>query len=232
MTESMDQQLDRIRRAYDLTVEQYRKGIDPLIEVPEEFKNSPKFKALIEDADLYCGSGAPENRAYLDPKPGMRFLDAGCSANLANHLLGLWPSIYYGVDVSPALIEALRGFVAHHQIPIGGLYVADIADLPFDDSFFDIADVIGVLEYCTLEYVKDALFELNRVLRPEGRMVVDIPNLEHPLVQTMFQLEQYLGRPNFPHPRRAFEETLTPLFAIERTDDSHVMLKYLVRAIK
>lgn len=227
----MDQPLDRIRQAYDLTVEQYRGGIDPLAEVSEAFRNSYEFKALM-DRNQSCSSGAPENRAYLDPKPGMHFLDVGCCANLHNHRLDQWPATYYGVDISPALIEAMERFVARRQISIGGLHVAEITELPFDDDFFDIADVIGVLEYCTLEYIQSALFELNRVLKPGAKVVLDIPNLEHPLVQTMFQLEQYLGRPNIPHPRDPFEEILKPLFSIERADGSNVMLKYFVRAIK
>jgi hypothetical protein len=36
----MNDQLGRIRKAYDLTVAQYRQGIDPLVQVPEAFKNS------------------------------------------------------------------------------------------------------------------------------------------------------------------------------------------------
>lgn len=227
----MDQQLHRVSKAYDLTVDQYRSGIDPLAQVPETFKNSSEFK-MLTDRSQSCSSGAPENRAYLDPKPGMRFLDVGCCANLHNHRLDQWPATYYGVDISLALIEAMERFVAHRQISIGGLHVAEITNLPFDDNFFDIADVIGVLEYCTLEYIQSALLELNRVLRSRAKVVLDIPNLEHPLVQTMFQLEQYLGRPNVPHPRDAFEEILKPLFSIERADDSHVMLKYFVRALK
>ena len=137
-----------------------------------------------------------------------------------------------GVDISPALIEAMQGFAASHQIAIGGLHVAEVADLPFDADSFDIAGVIGVLEYWTLDYTARSLIELHRVLKPGARMVVDVANLAHPLVETMFQLEDYLGRPNVPKPRAAFERLLTPLFAVDRVDDSHVMLKYFVRAIE
>jgi SAM-dependent methyltransferase len=224
----IERQLEQVRRAYDLTVEQYHSGTDWLAQVPEGFKNSPEFLALMQEP---CNSGAAENRQYLTPQPGMRFLDAGCCANLANHRLDQWPSTYYGVDISPALIEAMQGFAASHQISTGALHVAEVTDLPFDADFFDIADVIGVLEYCTLDYTERALVELNRVLKPGARMVVDIPNLAHPLVETMFQLENYLGRPNVPKPQAAFERLLTPLFAIDHADNSHVMLKYFVRAI-
>jgi ubiquinone/menaquinone biosynthesis C-methylase UbiE len=129
------------------------------------------------------------------------------------------------------MIAAMQEIAKRRQLPVGGLYVAEVADLPFDDDFFDIADVVGVLEYCTLEYTRRALHELHRVLKPMAKMVVDIPNLAHPHAQTMFKLERYLGRPNIPKSRSAFEEVLTPLFSIERVYDSHVMLKYFVRTI-
>jgi cyclopropane fatty-acyl-phospholipid synthase-like methyltransferase len=231
MTGSTNRQLDRVRTAYDLTVDQYRRGVDPYAEVPDPFRNSPEFKAFMENTGRSCGSGAPENKAYLDPKPGMRFLDAGCCANLHVHRLDRWPSTYFGLDISPALIAAMRGVAERLRLPVGGLYVAEVADLPFDDDFFDIADVVGVLEYCSLEYTGRALHEFYRVLKPMAKMVVDIPNLAHSHVQTMFRLERHLGRPNIPKSRAAFEEVLTPLFSIERVYDSHVMLKYFVRTV-
>jgi SAM-dependent methyltransferase len=224
-----EQRLDRVRQAYDLTVEQYRSGVDWLAQVPEVFKASSEFQALMQEP---CNSNAPENKEYLKPQPGMRFLDVGCCANLANYRLDRWPSTYFGVDISPALIEAMQGFAANHHIPVGGLHIAEIVSLPYDDNFFDIADVIGVLEYCTLDYTERALVELNRVLKPDARMVVDTPNLDHPLVEAMFQLEDYLGRPNVPKTRTAFERLIASLFAVDDADESHVMLKYFVRATK
>jgi ubiquinone/menaquinone biosynthesis C-methylase UbiE len=227
----MDKQLERIRKAYDVTVEQYNKGIDPFAEIPEEIKNLPGFESIIADKGK-LNSSAPDIKAYLDPKQGMRFLDAGCGANLANYRLDKWHSLYYGVDISPALIQAMEDFVICKGISIGGLWNTDIANLPFGDNFFDIAAVIGVLEYCTLDYTTRALTELHRVLKPRAKMVLDIPNLDHPYVSTMFTLEEYFKRPNIPKLRTVFESILTPLFSIEQTDDTHVMLKYFVYANK
>lgn len=132
----------------------------------------------------------------------------------------------------PSIDWSNENFVKHEQISIGGLNVAEVAKLPFEHNFFDIAAVIGVLEYCTLKYIGKALLELNRVLKPESRAVLDIPNQNHPYAEDMARLEKYLGRPNLFHSQSEFEESLTPLFLIERIDDSRVMLKYFVRTIK
>ena len=229
----MNDRLKKISEAYDLTVEQHRQGIDHLVGLPDGFRNSDKFREFQKGAGSeLTASNAPENRRFLDPQPGMRFLDAGCCANLANYRFDTWPCVYYGVDISPALIDAMKGFATHNRISVGGLEVAELAALPFDENFFDIALVIGVLEYADMDYCRVALLELNRVLRNGSRIVVDIPNLGHAHIQTMFTLEEYLGRPNVPKARAQFEQVLAPLFTIAKADDSRVMLKYFLRAKK
>jgi SAM-dependent methyltransferase len=227
VNKSMNEQLKRIRKAYDMTVEQYNNGIDPLANVPQEFKNSPEFKEFLESSKG-CGSSNPDIRDYLSPAAGMRFLDAGCCANLANYRFDKWPSLYYGVDISPRLIEAMKGFARRENIAVGGLFVADISSLPFGNDFFDIAMMIGVLEYCSLPYIKDALQELSRVLKPSGRAILDIPNPGHPHYPLMIALEEYLSRPNIACSRASFEEALEKLFKVTRVDDSRVMIKYFV----
>lgn len=226
----MDEQLDRVRRAYDLTVEQYRNSINPLDSVPEAIKNTDFYKSLASETDL--NSGSPDIRDYLSPESGMRFLDVGCSANLANYHLGDWPSTYYGVDISPALIDAMKEYAGLREIQIGGLYAADISLVPFENDYFDITAAIGVLEYCTLEYIQLAIREIHRVLKPGAKAVIDIPNSNHPHAADMQKLEEYLERPIFLHPRDEFENILKPLFRIEKTDDSKVMIKYFVRSTK
>jgi ubiquinone/menaquinone biosynthesis C-methylase UbiE len=227
----MDDNLERVRKAYDLTVEQFRNGIDPFANIPDEIKNSPFYKSL-QSESVSLNSSATDVKEYLTPSSGMNFLDAGCSANLVNYRLDKWPSTYYGVDISPALIAAMKGFVKREKLAIGGLEVAEISDLPFADNFFDIAAVIGVLEYCSLEYIKTAVKELNRVLKLGAKAVMDIPNPDHPYVTDMQRLEEYLQRPIYIHPRAEFEAILAPHFSIERVDDSRVMIKYFIKAAK
>jgi ubiquinone/menaquinone biosynthesis C-methylase UbiE len=225
----MDDQLEKISAAYDLTVEQFRKGIDPMESVPVAIRNTDFFQSIGSVTNI--NSAAADIRKYLSPRKGMKFLDAGCSANLANYNLGEWSSTYYGVDISPALIAAMKGYAEINNISVGGLYVTDISSLPFENRYFDIAAVIGVLEYCTLEYISQAIQELYRVLKPDAKAVIDIPNSDHPHTADMQKLETYLDRPNFIHPRSGFEKLLKPFFRIDTTDDSQVMLKYFVRSL-
>jgi SAM-dependent methyltransferase len=223
----MGSHLEKIRRAYDLTAEQYAKGIITYGAVPEHIQNMRGYREIVHNPLM--GSNAPDIKEYLKPGRDLRFLDAGCCANLANYRLDRWLCTYYGVDISPALIRAMKVFARKNGIAIGGLYNTDLTNMPFGDNFFHIAAAIGVLEYCTLEYSSRALGELQRVLKPGAKMVFDIPNLTHPYVETMFRLEECLGRTNIPKDREQFEDVVQPLFKIERIDDSQVMVKYFVR---
>jgi len=224
-----EEQLDRVRKAYSSAIREFLTGISPLSKVPNKFKRSKTFKAFLKKADpSIVGSAAPDIKKYLKPAPEMKCLDAGCCANLAAYRLDKWPSTYYGIDYSPVVIHEMKKFVSINNIKIGSLDNTEIIDMPYSDDFFDIAMVIGVFEYLTMDYSILALKELYRVLKPGARMVLDLPNLAHPHIKTMFQLEEYLGRPNIPKSRDQFERHLTPLFTIVNTKDTHVMLKYFV----
>jgi len=226
---SVSEQIKVLKKAYDRTVENFKKGVNDLDLLPEDFKNSAEFLKL-QKAKYTCHSGSPDIKEYLQPKKGMNFLDVGCCANLINYGLDKWPSNYYGIDISPKLIKAVKAFVAKNKIKIGGLFVSEAAKMPFKNNFFDIAACIGVLEYFDESYICHVLRELHRVLKSGGRLVVDMPNLENQDVKTMFQLEAHLGRPRFNLPtEKVFEKELRKNFTIDKKDDNSLMVKYFVR---
>ena len=229
----MKDRLLRIQAAYDQATRKYLAGADPLDAVPAELKNNPVFIEFFADSKKGLNnSNTIDNWTFLRPETGMTFLDAGCCANLASYRFDRLPCTYYGVDISPEIIRAMKAFADKEGIRVGGLEVAELSDLPFEDSFFDLASVIGVLSYFELDYIERTLFELRRVLKPGAKMVVDIANPAHPHQAVMFEFEEYLGMPNVLNPPEEFEKILRSMFRIEKTDASQVMLKYFVRAKK
>lgn len=228
-----EKQLKIISKAYDRTVDNYNDGIEDEDLLPEEFINSERYKRFKKNLeDCSCGSEDPKIFEFLAPGTGMRFLDVGSCANLICKKLHEWPSEYYGIDISPKLIKASQNFVKRNKIKIGGLYVAEVAQMPFENDFFDICAVIGVLEYFDIEYIKKALKELHRVLKPQSRVVVDMPNFDHPERSTMIELEGYLGRTRKDVPNNdEFEAELNILFSVEKID-SQIMTSYFARANK
>jgi ubiquinone/menaquinone biosynthesis C-methylase UbiE len=225
---NLKQQLQTIRFAYDQTVEDYFNDIHEIDLLPEEFKQSPAFRRFQSIAQE-CNSGAPEIYDFLYPTSGMHFLDIGSCANLMGYELHRWPSVYFGLDISFRLIQVTQMFAEENRFAIGGLCVAEASQIPFEDAYFEIASVIGVLEYYDLDYATAVLKELYRILKDGGKAVIDFPNLEHPEFETMIQYEAYLGRPRFNLPTyQDFEMRLRSCFKLVEVDRESLMIQYYV----
>jgi SAM-dependent methyltransferase len=90
----------------------------------------------------------------------------------------------------------LKWNVEKNGLTVGALHCGSIHETPFDDNTFDIGPCIGVLEYFERGYVESALKEASRILKPSGKFVLDIPNIDTPAGQMMMKIEEYLGRPS------------------------------------
>jgi ubiquinone/menaquinone biosynthesis C-methylase UbiE len=127
---------------------------------------------------------------------GQYWLDAGCgTGTLARFLANRKGCKVLGVDASEAMIPRCVPATDTEFRQIG-----DICETGLPNASFE-----GVLCSSTLEYVPDplaALRELRRVLRPNGLLLVSVPNA-HPIarwpVLAIYWLTKHLGR------RRWFE---------------------------
>ncbi len=102
---------------------------------------------------------------WLDVQPGLRLLDVACGEGaLVSRAqeLGLEA---HGVDFALAALRRATG---------GHLVVADGELLPYPDNAFDRVASIGSLEHYQRPLV--GARELARVLRPDGRALVLLPN--------------------------------------------------------
>ncbi|HET9012726.1 MAG TPA: class I SAM-dependent methyltransferase [Gemmatimonadaceae bacterium] len=101
---------------------------------------------------------------YLRPHDGQRLLEVGCGRGwLTQRMQERFPSTY-GVDVNPRSI--LHAVTAN-------LHVMDATALDFDDAQFDL-----VYSFHAIEHIVDAdaaLREMQRVLRPGGRILLVYP---------------------------------------------------------
>jgi arsenite methyltransferase len=110
-------------------------------------------------------------REALAAASGERILDVGCGPGFycAELREEVGPSgSVVGVDSSPAMLElAARRCAGHDNVE---LHEADAVSLPVDDERFDAAVCVQVLEYVADPTA--GLAEINRALRPGGRVVV------------------------------------------------------------
>jgi arsenite methyltransferase len=107
----------------------------------------------------------------LSAQAGERILDVGCGPGFyVSALLDAVGSTgaVIGIDISADMVAmATKRCESHHNV---GFHQASATKLPVDDSSFDAALTVQVLEF--IDDVDAALAELHRVLRPGGRLVV------------------------------------------------------------
>lgn len=105
------------------------------------------------------------------PSRGMRVLDAGCGEG---HLLGTlqkrYPGNHYlGIDVTEVALTRARA-----RVPEATYQLGNITTLNVEDDSMDVVIATEVLEH--IPGCEAALVELQRVLRPGGRLIVTFPN--------------------------------------------------------
>ena len=100
------------------------------------------------------------------PNSGDCVLDAGCGAGTYLEYFSTITQDLHGVDISPKMIEEAK--------LRGRCEVGDITKLAFEDASFTYVLSFLVVSHCGNSH--QALSELSRVLRPNGRLVLVLPN--------------------------------------------------------
>lgn len=126
-------------------------------------------------------------RSYLDTLgPATHVLDAGCGEGVL-------------VDEYADRLDIV-GLDAHYTS--ARVRTGSLLDLPFAAESFDRTLCLDVLEHLQYEHQTRALAELYRVLRPNGELLLSLPNLAHLQSRLKFLLTGQLVRTSSPakHP--------------------------------
>ena len=225
----MKNQLELVAESYDRGIELGRKGINSYDNFPSYITNHPNYPLFQQMQMSVSDSSRKEIVEYLDPKVGMKFIDLGCCVNLMYSGYKDWPSTYYGVDISSKTIELLREFTEKNQLAIGDLYCGSMHETPYETDFFDIGECIGSLEYFEKDFVQQAVEEFHRIIKPNGRFVLDIPNVGSPEAEIAKLIEEYLGRADrFDLSVDKFETLLDACFVINKKEIVGPMIEYFL----
>ena len=120
--------------------------------------------------------------------PGDEVLDVACGSGRIANRLAARGAVVTGLDADPFFLERARSEGSSAEYVEG-----DMRRLPFADASFDAA----LLWFTSFGYFDDegnraVLRELRRVLRPGGRIVVELQNL--PRVLERFQFQSFVRR--------------------------------------
>jgi SAM-dependent methyltransferase len=137
---------------------------------PDEYYGEPgvKFQPLVEAVVRWVGE---RHISFLSRglDAGARVLDVGCGRGVILGALADRGFEVHGVEISA---EAARGADPRAEIRIAPTLVE--ADYP--DAFFDEIVIWHVLEH--LVDPRSTVTEMQRILKPNGRLIVAVPNFE------------------------------------------------------
>jgi len=105
---------------------------------------------------------------------GKKVLDYGCGSGYGTELISDHCLQITGVDISPEAIAHAQSHFNGPNLSYLQIERAEIAPLPFTDSSFDV-----VLSFQVIEHVQDVsvyLREIERVLRPDGYVIIATPD--------------------------------------------------------
>lgn len=153
-----------------------------------EHRNESDFDAILEVLTSHTAPGAT--------------LDYGCGVGLLSMLLAKRGYTVTGIDISEQFISSARKkFGALSSV---AFEVMDGLPLRFPDESFESIVTSSVLEHCTA--VDAILLEFRRLLRTNGIVVIETPNMLSPLTRLKLIVDRMIGR------RKKFHSYGTPKF--------------------
>lgn len=111
--------------------------------------------------------------SLIEIRAGEKALDVGCGTGNYTIELAKRGADVVGIDSSEYMLTFARQKVKKERLK-ANLQVADALNLPFPDQSFDLIVSNGLL--CFLKEPGKALAEMNRVLKPEGRLIIGVLN--------------------------------------------------------
>jgi len=111
----------------------------------------------------------------LPESKGERLLDVGC--NWGRWSIRAAQKGYKPVGIDPSLDAVLAAQRVSKQLGVETTFVVgDARYLPFRDGCFDVGFSYGVLQHFSKENARAALAEIDRTLKENGRVLVQMPN--------------------------------------------------------
>jgi len=211
-----------------------------LFRAPEAQDTSEFYDALLQgdvsrgmwgaesrfDADKIVANGSVRRyfadviRPHLEGRGPV--LDIGCGTGGFLAVIAGIAKDVTGIDISEEFVSAARETVERHGLGNARVERASSEDLPYPDAHFEAVVIVDVLHH--LAAVPPTLREVQRVLKPGGKLIVFEPNKLNPLLYAMCVLDRnewgLLRLGSF----RKYRGLLEPGFRIETMEHNGLLI--------
>ena len=140
----------------------------------EFYQTSETYKNLLNYHDtVYLKTFVNLVNAYASADSHL--LEMGCGNGIASRMLAKQGHRVIGTDISPLFLQEAQNWQTRQLT----YQVADALDLPFPDQHFDLVCSNELIEH--IPDVESVLWEMIRVTKDGGRIIVAGPNLCSPI---------------------------------------------------
>ncbi|MDY6938518.1 MAG: class I SAM-dependent methyltransferase [Cyanobacteriota bacterium] len=150
----------------------------------------------------------------IDPfvQPTDKAIDIGCGSGLFLPIVSQRCRELVGVDISPEFIRDSRETIERFNLINTRVFQAKSEALPFPDDEFDTILMVDAIHH--IYHLAETISEMNRVLKPGGKLIIYEPNILNPMLFLMclFDRNEWgaigLGR------KSAYRKLFQPFFQI------------------
>jgi ubiquinone/menaquinone biosynthesis C-methylase UbiE len=125
---------------------------------------------------------------------GNTVLEVACGTGRVTLEISKQANKVYAIDISSQMIDVARKNIKEKEINNIELSVEDAYNLPFDNEMFDTVICINSLH--NMIYPENALSEIKRVLKPEGRFISTVTGIGSRKFKIIMSIFKFLT--NFP----------------------------------
>jgi ubiquinone/menaquinone biosynthesis C-methylase UbiE len=125
---------------------------------------------------------------------GNTVLEVACGTGRVTLEISKQANKVYAIDISSQMIDVARKNIKEKEINNIELSVEDAYNLPFDNEMFDTVICINSLH--NMIYPENALSEIKRVLKPEGRFISTVTGIGSRKFKIIMSILKFLT--NFP----------------------------------
>ncbi|MCL4867653.1 MAG: methyltransferase domain-containing protein [Anaerolineae bacterium] len=161
------------------TTENEKRSLPSTLYTEEYFLTACEgYDVFLESEGQHLSRRLRDAFAVAGVGPGMRVLDVGCGrGEIIRHCMEIGVEAY-GIDYAEVAMqmsrEVIQGHIQAHpeQTYKTGICLADAKKLPFPSGYFDRILLFDVVEHLYPWELHEALLDIHRVLKPDGRLVV------------------------------------------------------------